>query len=435
MIQTRMTPWLLMAVPFLGAALSLLLRASLQRMKTSALLTTVASMLVVIGTPWALGDTLAGVPFLCLLPLTAFLSLLGQPLHRDNTSAWTTTLVLLGLGLGILTTQAPAHDVMLLILPGLLCILLYRYQSGATPETWRGLSAYGLSMVSAALALLLPTPASTVALLVTCATLLPLLPVHSGFIATLTGLPGNLPAFLALLLPTVGFHTLLTLLPNLTVATLHTVSILALAGALYGSLRALIQARPLPRLAYAALAFLGLLWWYIADTGTAPMQATVYLSAVGLAASGLLLAWYAIRARYGDIDLRALGGLAYPMPRFSTLLALLALAALGMPPFGVFSGFLGMLLMPTFAPSEPFAVVMIVWFTASWYYTDLVQQLIFGRQRVDIRYDDLRRTEFASLVLLLLLLLALGTAPSRFFHSYIPTPPATVAMQEGTWIR
>lgn len=435
MIKTWMTPWLLLAVPLLGAALSLLLRTSLQRMKTSALLTTVASLLVVIGTPWALGDTLAGVPFLCLLPLTAFLSLLGQPLHRDNTPAWTATLVLLGLGLGILTAQAPAHDVMLPMLPGLLCILLYRYQSDASPETWRGLSAYGLSMMSAALALVLPTPASTVALLVTCATLLPLLPVHSGFIATLTGLPGNLPAFLALLLPTVGFHTLLTLLPTLTVTALHTVAILALAGALYGSLRALIQARPLPRLAYAALAFFGLLWWYVADTGTAPMQATVYLSAVGLVASGLLLAWYAIRARYGDIDLRALGGLAYPMPRFSTLLALLALAALGMPPFGVFSGFLGMLLLPTFTPSGPFAVVMIVWLTASWYYTDLVQQLIFGRQRVDMRYDDLRQTEFASLVLLLLLLLALGTAPSRFFDSYIPAPPATVAMQEGTWTR
>jgi len=106
-----------------------------------------------------------------------------------------------------------------------------------------------------------------------------------------------------------------------------------------------------------------------------------------------------------------------------------------MPPFGVFSGFLGMLLLPTFTPSGPFAVVMIVWLTASWYYTDFLQQLIFGRQRMDMRYDGLRQTEFASLVLLLLLLLARGTAPSRFFDSYIPTPPATVAMQEGTWIR
>ena len=435
MIKAWMTPWLLVALPFLGAGLSLLLRASLQRMKTSALLTTIASLLAVVGTPWALDDTLAGVPFLCLLPLTAFLSLLGQPLHRDNTPAWVMTLVLLGLGLGILSAPAPAHDIMLLILLALLCSLLYRFQSGASAETWRGLSSYGLGLVSTVLALILPTPAATVALLITCGTLLPLLPIHSGFVATLTGLPGNLPAFLALLLPTVGFHTLLLLLPNLTVTILHTVALLALAGAVYASLRALIQSRPLSRLAYAAVAFFGMLWWYIADTGTAPMQATVYLSAVGLATSGLLLAWFAIRARYGDIDTRAIGGLAYPMPRFSTLLALLALAALGMPPFGVFSGFLGMLLMPTFTPSGPFAVIMIVWLTASWYYTELVQQLVFGRQRAAMRYEDLRQTEFASLVLLLVLLLALGMAPSHFFDSNAPTPPSSVAAQGGTWIR
>jgi NADH-quinone oxidoreductase subunit M len=197
----------------------------------------------------------------------------------------------------------------------------------------------------------------------------------------------------------------------------------------------LIQSRPLPRLAYAALAFFCLLWWYIADTGTAPVQATVYLNAVSLATTGLLLAWYAIRARYGDIDLRALGGLAYPMPRFCTLLVLLALAALGMPPFGVFSGFLGMLLLPTFTPSGPFAVIMLVWLTASWYYTELVQRVVFGQSRLDVRHEDLRRTEFASLVLVLLLLLALGMAPSRFFQSNAPVPPASVAMKGDTWIR
>ena len=54
------------------------------------------------------------------------------------------------------------------------------------------------------------------------------------------------------------------------------------------------------------------------------------------------------------VDVRSLGGVAYPMPRFSTLLALLALAALGMPPFGVYSGLMGMLLSPEFSPSGPF---------------------------------------------------------------------------------
>ena len=434
-MRAWMTPWLLMAIPFLGASLSLLMKASLQRMKTVALLTTGASLLAVIGTSLGLSASSAGAPFLCLLPITAFLSLLGQPLHRDNSQAWVTSLALLGLGLAILTGQAPAHDVLLVLLLGTLCGLLYRYQQGATPETWRGLSSYGLGILSTLMALALPEPASTIASLVTCATLLPLLPVHSGFVAALTGLPGNLPAFLSLLLPTIGFHTLLLLLPNLSGTMLHTVAILALAGAVYGSLRALIQSRPLPRLAYAALAFFCLLWWYIADTGTAPVQATVYLSAVSLATTGLLLAWYAMRARYGDMDLRALRGLAYPMPRFSTLLALLALAALGMPPFGVFSGFLGMLLMPAFVPSGPFAVVMLIWLTASWYYTDLVQRVVFGRPRPDVRHEDVRQTEFVSLVLVLLLLLLLGTAPSRFFEANAPVPSASVALKGATWIR
>lgn len=434
-MRAWMTPWLLTAIPFLGASLSLLMKASLQRMKTVALLTTGASLLAVIGTSLGLSASSAGAPLLCLLPLTAFLSLLGQPLHRDNSQAWVMSLVLLGLGLGILTGQAPAPNALLLLLLATLGGLLYRYQQGATPETWRGLSSYGLGIFSLLVALVLPEPASTIAALVTCATLLPLLPMHSGFVAALTGLPGNLPAFLSLLLPTIGFHTLLLLLPNLSITMLHTVGILALAGAVYGSLRTLIQSRPLPRLAYAALAMFSLLWWYIADTGTAPVQATVYLSAVSLATTGLLLAWYAIRARYGDMDLRALSGLAYPMPRFSTLLALLALAALGMPPFGVFSGFLGMLFTPAFVPSGPFAVVMLVWLAASWYYTDLVQRVVFGRPRPDVRHEDLRQTEFASLVLVLFLLLMLGTAPSRLFEAHAPVPPASVAIMGDAWIR
>jgi NADH-quinone oxidoreductase subunit M len=205
-------------------------------------------------------------------------------------------------------------------------------------------------------------------------------------------------------------------------------------GATYGSLRALIQPRALPKLSYAGLAFFSMLWWYVADTGTAPSQALVYLNAVGFALSGLLLAWYSLRARYGDIDTRALGGLVYAMPRFSTLLVLLALAALGMPPFGVFSGFMGMLLNPAFTPSGSFAVIMMAWFCASWYFMDWVQELVFGKQRSDIRHEDLRRTELASLFMLLLLLLVLGTAPSRLFQAGAVMPPASIATQSATWV-
>ncbi len=435
MIESWMTPWLLLAIPFLGAGLGLLLKASLQRMKTVALATTGVSLLAVIGTSLAQSEPAAAMALLCLLPATAFLTLLGQPWHRDNSAAWIMTLILLGVALGILTSHAAAHQFLLMLLLGLVCALLYRHQQGSAPATWRGMSSFGLGIITALMALALPAPASTIASLITCATLLPLLPLHSGFVAALSVLPGNLPAWLAFILPTVGFHSLFLLLPSLSGTVLQTVALLALAGAVYGSLRALIQSHPLPRLGYAALAFFSMLWWYVADTGTAPVQALVYLTAVGLTTSGLLLAWYAIRARYGDIDFRALGGLAYPMPRFSTLLALLGLAALGMPPFGVFSGFLGMLLTPAFAPSGPFAIIMLVWLTASWYYTDLIQQVVFGRSRIDVRHEDLRQTEWISLMLVLLLLLILGTAPSRVFESHGASPSATVAMKGETWTR
>ncbi len=436
-MQAWMTPWLSVAICFIGAACAFLMRSSLSRMKTVALSATVASLLAVLASS-ALNESLAGMPFLWLIPLAAFLSLLGQPLHQENRIAWLMTLALLGIVQGILTAQEPVRQVFLVALLGALGGLLYRHhvsrhQSSMMPDVWRSLGSFLVGMVSAVLTLVLPLPGSAVASIVACATLLPLFPLQGGFVAIITGLPGNLPAFLIVLLPALGFHMLVLVLPDLTATMLHTAMLLALAGACYASLRALIQSHPLPRLSYAGLSLFSLLWWYVADTGTAPPSTAVYLSAVSLSISGLLLAWYSIRARYGDIDARAVGGLAYPMPRFSTLLAFLALAALGMPPFGVFSGFIGMLFNPAFRPSGPFIIIMIIWLSASWYVMDLVLQLVFGRQRPDMRYEDLRRTEFVSLVTLILLLLILGIAPSRLLQPDGPASPSSVAMKSVTW--
>ena len=430
-----MTPWLLMAIPILGSLLCLLAKDSLHRMKSYALFTTIVSFAVVIGLLWVRNEALADFPFLLLLPMTAFLSLMGQSRHPRHRLPWIITLLLLGLGLGILTSKEPARSYLLAMLLGVLCALLVRSRSDAMLEAWRGLAAFGLGLGSILLTLVLPSPASTVAGLVACATLLPLLPLHGGFVAALTRLPGNLPAFTVVLLPLLGFHGLLKLLPSLTVPTLRTLALLALVGACHGSLRAWIQPRPFFRLAYAGLALYSLLWWFIADSATVPAEATLFLLSTGLAMSGLMLAYYAIRARYGDVDLRALGGMAYPMPRFSTLLALLALAALGMPPFGVYAGFVGMLLSPGFMPSGSLWLVLLVWLGASWYFIELIQWPIFGRPRLNLIYEDLHRSEFAALVIIVFLLLALGIAPSRLFQPNWATPTGSIALQGGTWIR
>ena len=115
------------------------------------------------------------------------------------------------------------------------------------------------------------------------------------------------------------------------------------------------------------------------------------------------------------MDPQAISGLVKRMPQFAVLFSLLALAAMGLPPFGVFTGFIGMLLTTALTSSVALLVMMIAWLAASWYILDMVQQLLFGRERPDLRYEDLRRSELASLLVVLLIVIALGIAPASLF--------------------
>ena len=78
---------------------------------------------------------------------------------------------------------------------------------------------------------------------------------------------------------------------------------------------------------------------------------------------------------------------------------------------------------------------MVVWLSASWYFMEWSNSWSSAADEPDLRYEDLRQTEFASLMIVLVLLLALGTAPSRLFQSNVTTPPSPVAIKEGTWIQ
>jgi NADH-quinone oxidoreductase subunit M len=428
------TPLLLVATPVLGATLGLLIMWSKpQALKVWLLLAAMISLGTVGWVSGSLRVQAGGLPLLSLLPLTAFVTLLGQPAHRSLCAAWLLTLLLLGLGLGVLTCEAPLSLIFFLFLLALIGLMLFYFRRQGGFETWWGIGTVGLGMVGVIVAMTVTSPVSYIAVALACAIGLPLVPFHKSYVAALTGLPGNLPAFLALLLPVIGFHGLLTVLPQFPNVLAEAAGILALMGMLYGSLKALAQSRAASIMAYGSLAFFSILWWYLVTTRTATPQTVVYLSAVGLATSGLLLAWYVLRARYGEIGFRALSGLAEPMPRFAVVLSLLALAALGLPPFGVFSGFIGMLLAPLFTWSSGLIVIIIAWLTASWYFFDLVQGLLFGCRRLDRRHADLRVPELTSLAIVLILLVALGVMPSRFFASGPATLDRAVVTERPAW--
>ena len=420
MIDPSLAIWLLAALPVGAAALGFAVWSTPRYLKLWALTASASSLILLVTAVARTSWPAEGLLLPALLPIAAFLSLLGQPRHQENREAWLTTLVLLGLGLGSLLAQPPTGRLLLALVLGITGLLLLRHQRGIGALDWWDLSTLGLGALGAGIGAAATGPLSSAAQLVSCAILLPLVPLHRGYVGAMTGLPGNLPAFLTLLLPVLGFRHLLPLLPTLPTTTASVLAALALVGILYGALKALTQSRVRSLLAFAGLSFFSMLWWSLASTRTAPPAATVYLSGVCLASSGLFLAWYVLLARYGRVDFRAISGLAHPMPRLATLLSLLTLAALGMPPFGVFAGFLGLLLHPALPLSGALGIVLLGWLVSSYYFLELMQRLLFGRHRPDLRYEDLRRSEFASLLILVLLLTVLGLAPTSLF---VPSGP------------
>ena len=428
--------WLLAGVPLMGALVGLAVWSNPHRLKLSSIIWSVISLAAIVGFSGQLETPTEGLLTIYLLPLAAAVSLLGQPVHEDHRLSWIMTLVCLGLGVGTLTSRDGAGQVFLMALFVSLIVLLYGHHTALWPISWWGIGLFGLGVVSVGVSLVAGPPLSSVATLLTCAILLPLVPFHDGYLTALTRLPGSLPSFIVLLLPVVGLHGLSTVMPTVPDVVSWTVSLFALVGALYGAIKALAQSRVRLLLAYGSLSFFSTLWWFAAAARAATPRAALLVGAVGLATSGLLVAWQVIRTRYGDdVDPQAISGLASAMPQYAVLFSLLALAAMGLPPFGVFAGFMGLLLTSPLPSTVGLFITLIGWLAASWYIMQMVQQLLFGARRPELRYADVLSTEFASLLILVLALLALGLAPASLFASDRIMPSTSAAMDSLIWIR
>ena len=429
-------PWLFAGIPFVGAVVCLALWSDPYRVKISAIVWSVISLASIVGIANRLPTPPDGLLPLYLLPIAALVSALGQPVHENHRLSWTMTLVFLGLGMAVLTGGNMFGPLCLISLMLVIMFLLYRHHTTLWPISWWGIGSFAVGVGGAALSLAAGSPISSVASLATCAVLLPLMPFHDGYLTALTRLPGSLPSFVVLLLPLLGLHGLTVAMPTMPNEFVAVVSLLALISSLYGAIKALAQSRVRLLVGYGSVSFFSILWWFVAGAHRATPRATVLAGAVGLATGGLLVAWQVIRTRYGDdVDPQAISGLAAAMPKYAVLLSLLGLAAMGIPPFGVFAGFMGLLLTAPPSSTIGLFIALTAWLAASWYIMLLVQQLLFGARRPDLRYADLRHPEFTSLLIVVLTLLALGLAPTGLYTSE-QTPDKTAAMERSlTWNR
>jgi len=418
MMDTLLIPWVLAGIPLLGALASLPFMPDPERLKWSSVAWAIISLSMVAGFARRIDMPPEGILPLYLLPLAATISNLGQPAHEHSRPSRMLTLVFLGLGLSAVSSRPPVSLVSLTLLLMLIAGLLYRHHSALWPRSWWGIGAYALGALCAAVSAGADAPLSSIASLIACAVLIPLVPFHDGHLAALTRLPGSLPSFIVVLLPILGLHQLGAAMPTVPDSVAWTVSIFALVGASYGALKALAQSRVRLLLAYGSLSFFSILWWFAAASRTATPRSALLVGTVGLATSGLMVAWQVIRTRYGDdVDPQAISGLASGMPQYAVLLSLLALAAMGLPPFGVFAGFMGLLLSAPFPSLAGLFITLLAWLAASWYIMQMVQRLLFGVRRAELRYTDLLHAEFASLLIVVLVLLALGLAPTTLFAS------------------
>jgi NADH-quinone oxidoreductase subunit M len=162
-----------------------------------------------------------------------------------------------------------------------------------------------------------------------------------------------------------------------------------------------------------------ILWWHFAQVGKITPHALLYAWTVTLVWGGLFLAWDRVRVRYGDLDLNQIGGLFQPMPRFALCTGLLVMAAVGLPPFGLFFGYLGILLSPSTGISYGLFAILAAWLTSCWYLFKMMQQLLFGPYRRDLRYEDLRPVEIAAFVFVIVLLVISSVIPEDLLSSTI----------------
>jgi NADH-quinone oxidoreductase subunit M len=435
MMDATLISWVLAGIPLLGVLASLPFMADPGRLKWSSVVWALISLASIAGFAGRLEAPPEGLLPLCLLPAAAAISILGQPVHEPYRRSWVLTLLFLGLGVSALSSPPPFSLLSLTLLLGLIAGLVYRHHSALWPRSWWGIGAYALGALCAALSAIAEAPLSAVASLLACAVLLPLVPFHDGHLTALTRLPGSLPSFIVVLLPVIGLHGLGAAMTTVPDTVAWTVSFFALVGASYGALKALAQSRVRLLLAYGSLSFFSILWWFAVASRSVTPRSALLVGTVGLATSGLLVAWQVVRTRYGDdVDPQSISGLASGMPQYAVLLSLLALAAMGLPPFGVFAGFMGLLLSSPFPSLAGLFVTLLAWLAASWYIMQMVQRLLFGVRRPELRYTDLLHAEFASLLIVVLVLLALGLAPTTLFASE-GTPFLTATGESPTWTR
>lgn len=418
---------LLTVIPIFGAIVGFFLRKTPKRLIGWFLIVTTLILLALLLVPALFINQVSAMPPpTFLIAFGGCLAVLGRWLESTPPSDLFEILILMGLGFGFLWNSDFLGLIFLAGIFALLILIQSRAGSLSNQESRWVSALYGAAILCLTASPLLFGPTRQIVLLLAYATLLPLFPLHGAYTTLLGSLPGALPAFLSLFLPALGLHGLLSLQPMLSPEIKQTLLLCAVLGIVTGTLRSLVQRRISQILSQTALIFWSILWCYLTISTVEPRALLIFSSAVGLALCGLFLGWHGLRSRYGNLTLDQFSGLGSVMPRFSVLFSLLTMAAMGLPLFGVFSGFTAMAFSVSVRFSWPLFFTLMAWFFVSWRIPSLMEGLLFGKANPNWIHRDFGMREIAALSLILIVLFILGVAPHTLFGlEHLPNLSAT----------
>ncbi len=344
--------------------------------------------------------------------LSGFCAILSQEDTQQSSNIHASTMIVLGLSLGVILHQTIVSRIFLCGLLGFIAISLNREQQN-TYRTKIILLHITLAIIFSLGSVFMGETLQLFSGLFLAVTFLPLAPFHLPFVGTIKDAKGSLSSFWIVVWLIIGLGELNGIYSSLTTNMLFALSLLALVSAVYASLAALGQRLNSLFVASATVAHTALVWGLLDVFPGFPKWGIPFGITLAFVMGGISLAFSFVRMRYGWKTLGILPGLASPMPRFGVTMVLLVSFALFLPLFPTFSG---LMFMPTIVNTNVEIVVisflfLVVWLGGGWYFLQMLHQTAFGEARSDVPYSDLRLIEFVAVSALLL-----GAAFSGLIH-------------------
>ena len=215
----------------------------------------------------------------------------------------------------------------------------------------------------------------------------------------------------------------LGLFPEQSRANAWWIVVLALIGIVYGALVAMVQPNMKKLIAYSSISHLGFVVLGIFSFTQAGLNGAMFVMlAHGVSTGALFMLAGILYERRHTYEISEFGGLATPMPAYSTFFLFVVLASVGLPPL---NGFIGEFLVLSGAfQAKPWwgvvAATGVIW--SACYLLWMYQRVFFGvvKHEENNSLPDLNLRERAALWPAAIMALVMGVAPLLWLNAIDP---------------